>query len=91
MAKKKSSWLPPEEETVSAAKKVIQKSTNPISKNGREEGNTRGPKKREDKLIRLLVKDEDRKKLKRIAADLDETMIDAFSIVIQEAWDKRNS
>lgn len=93
MAKKKStnSWLVPEEDTQEAAKASIQKaSTQPVSKIGRPKGNTRGPERRDEKLTRLLVKDADRKKLKTLASMMDETMIDAFSILVKKAWEERS-
>jgi len=95
MAKKKTtksttSWLVPEEDTQAAAKAAIKKaSSQPVSKIGRPEGNTRGPERREEKLTRMLVKDADRKRLKILASMMDETMVDTFSIIIEKAYNER--
>ena len=90
MAKKKSSsWLVPEETTKEAAKEVIKK-TVPKSKSGREEGNTRGPLKQEEAITRVAVKASDRKKLKALASLKGMTIIEYFTDLVEEAWQKRN-
>jgi len=89
MAKKNIWDAVPKDSIKKEAEKAMERTTKPVSHIGREEGNTRGPEKREEKLTRLLVKDADRKKLKTLASLMDETMIDAFHTIIQKAYEER--
>jgi len=83
MAKKRGIWDEVSNEDIrKKAKSNINKQR---QQSDREEGNTRGPKKRAGKMTRLLVKDEDRKKLKLLASLIDKTMIDTFSEVVENA------